>query len=163
MGIKGKNSIIKTTKIIESTAARMKTEGIIITSAAAMMTNAKYAAIYPPRPVTCLPFMVIVVPAKKWITDVSSNMPITINSIFFFFIVIISLYISKCPDFEKRSRSGELTYRSKLNVFASSAVAVLRCSSGLSVGPRRATWAGRVRRRSSYRAFGARLRSSAIR
>jgi hypothetical protein len=87
-GIKGKNNIINRTKIIESTTAKMKTDGINITSTTAMMTNAEYAAIYPPMPVTCLPFMVIVVPVKKWITDTSSNMPITINSIFFFFIVL---------------------------------------------------------------------------
>jgi len=61
----------------------MKTDGINITSTTAMITNAKYVAIYPPMLVTCLPFMVIVVPVKKWITDTSTNMPITINSMFF--------------------------------------------------------------------------------
>jgi hypothetical protein len=91
-GIKGKNKIIKTTKIIESTKAMMKTDGINITNAAAIIINAKYAAIYPPTLVICLPFMVMVVPAKKWITDTSSNMLITISSIFFFFIVINSVY-----------------------------------------------------------------------
>jgi hypothetical protein len=62
IGTKGKNNMIKTTKIIESTTAKMKTDGIIITSTIAIITNAKYAAIYPPMLVTCLPFMVIVVP-----------------------------------------------------------------------------------------------------
>jgi len=71
----------------------MKTDGINITSTTAMITNAEYVAIYPPMLVTCLPFMVIVVPVKKWITDTSTNMPITINSMFFFFIVIATVNI----------------------------------------------------------------------
>ena len=87
IGTIGKNNIIKTTKISESTTAKIKTDGINITMTTAMIIIAKYAAIYPPMPVTCLPFIVIVVvPVKKWITDTSSNMPITINRIFFFFI-----------------------------------------------------------------------------
>jgi hypothetical protein len=88
IGIRGKNNIINKTKMIESTTVRIKTDGINITSTTAMMTNAKYVAIYPPMLVTCLPFMVIVVPVIKWIADTSSNMPSTINSIFFFFIVV---------------------------------------------------------------------------
>jgi hypothetical protein len=91
IGIKGKNSMIKTTKIIESTTTKMKTDGIIITINIEMITNAEYAPIYPLILVTCLPLMVIVAPVKKWITDISSSMPITINSIFFFFIVLVSV------------------------------------------------------------------------
>jgi len=92
-GTKGKNNMIKTTKIIESTTAKMKTDGINITSTTAKITNPKYAAIYPLRLVTCLPFMVKVVLVKKLITDTSSNMPITINRIFFLFIDITSVSI----------------------------------------------------------------------
>jgi len=98
-GIKGKSSKMKKTKIIESTTIKMKTDGIIITSTTAMISNAKYVAIKPPMLVTCLPFMTIVVPVKKWIADTSSNMQIAINSIFFFFIVY---YIIKCPVSHRR-------------------------------------------------------------
>jgi hypothetical protein len=93
IGIKGKNSIIHMNKSIESTKARVMTDGIIITVNAAIVIIATYAAIYPPMLVTCLPFIVIVVPVKKWIIDISNNMPITMNSIFFFFIVITSVCI----------------------------------------------------------------------
>ena len=64
-GIKGKNNIINKTKIIKSTVVKMKTDGINITSMTAKITNAKCAAIYTPMLVTCLSFMVIVVPVKK--------------------------------------------------------------------------------------------------
>ena len=87
IGIKGKNSKKKTTKIIENTTAKMKTDGTIITSATARITNPKYATIYPLRLVTCLPFIVIVEPVKKLVADAISNMPSTINSIVFFFTI----------------------------------------------------------------------------
>jgi hypothetical protein len=79
IGIKGKNNIINTTKIIKSTTTKMKTDGINITSTTAKITNPKYVATYLPMPVTCLPFMVIIAPVKKVITDTINNMPITVN------------------------------------------------------------------------------------
>ncbi len=87
-GINGKNNTTNTTKIIASTIPKMNTDGTNITIATAKITNAKYAARYPPMLVTCLPFMVIVVPVAKLITDTSSNMPSTINRMFFLFMVI---------------------------------------------------------------------------
>ncbi len=61
IGTIGKNNNIKTTKIIESTTAKIITDGINITMTTAMIIIAEYAATYPPMLVTCLPFMVIVV------------------------------------------------------------------------------------------------------
>ena len=83
--------MVHTTKIITTITANMWTEGINIAITTANIISPKYAAIYPLRLVTCLPFMVIVVPVEKLIMDTSNNIPNTINSIVFFFIVMLDI------------------------------------------------------------------------
>ena len=85
-GTRGKNSIKNDAKIIASTIANIKTEGINIAIAIAKTTKAKYAATYPLMLVTCLPLTVMVVPIEKLITDTSKNITSTINSTVFFLI-----------------------------------------------------------------------------
>ncbi len=107
-GISGRNNIKNTIKIIANTTAKIKTEGISITMTTANITTAKYAARYPPMPVTCLPFMVIVVPEKKLITDNNSNMPSIINSIFLFIIHIANEL--SCPVVIDPKSSGDAPF-----------------------------------------------------
>ena len=81
--------MVHTTKIITTITANMWTEGINIAITTANIISPKYAAIYPLRLLTSLPFMVIVVvPVEKLIMDTSNNIPNTINSIVFFFIIL---------------------------------------------------------------------------
>ncbi len=83
-GNKGKKTIKIIPKTTESTAMIMKVEGITIIKTTASKTSARYAVTYPPTPVTCLPFIVIVVvPVRKLMVIARSNIPIMTMIVFF--------------------------------------------------------------------------------
>ena len=99
MGNKGKKTIKIIPKTINSTARNMKVEGITIIKTMARSTRARYAATYPPTPVTCLPFIVIVVvPVKKLMAIARTNIPIMTMIVFFLFQLFTVSIINQMHD-----------------------------------------------------------------